>query len=60
MLKKLKAKVFMNLCNYHGKMGMYYFKKIDAYGPENNEELFKKVKKHFAKETKALEKLVQL
>ena len=60
MLKNIKKHVLKLLYEYHYHMSNYYYKKVDAYGPENNDYWESKVVKHANKEFELVEKLVQL
>lgn len=60
MLKSIKKHVYKLLYEYHYRMSNYYYKQVDAYGPERNDYWDAKVIKHANKEFEMLEKLVQL
>ena len=50
MLTKFKKFIMKYVALYHEKMANYYFGKVDAYGPDNNEHWMKKVTYHVNKE----------
>lgn len=60
MLKKFKKHALKLLYAYHYHVSNYYYKKVDAYGPENNDYWESKVVKHTNKEFELVEKLIQL
>ena len=60
VLKNIKKHVLKLLYEYHYHMSNYYYKKVDAYGPEDNDYWESKVVKHANKEFELVEKLVQL
>lgn len=60
MLKSIRKHVLEAMYNYHYHMSNYYYGKVDAYGPENNDYWENKVVKHANKEFEIVEKLVQM
>lgn len=60
MLKKIKKHVLMAMYNYHYHMSNHYYRKVDAYGPDNNAHWGDKVAKHVNKEFELVNKLVQM
>ena len=60
MLKNIKKHVLKLLYEYHYHVSNYYYKKVDAYGPENNDYWESKVVKHANKEFEMVEKLLKL
>lgn len=60
MLKFVKKHVWKIMYEYHYRMSNYYYRKVDAYGPDNNDYWGEKVVKHTKKEFELVEKLVQL
>lgn len=50
MLKQIRRSVLKIMYQYHRAMGDYYFRKIDEYGPENNDYWAEKIGKHVDKE----------
>ena len=60
MLKSIKKHVYELLYDYHYRAGNYYYRKVDAYGPEYNDRWEDKVAKHMRKELKFADKLHHL
>ena len=60
MLKTIKKHVYELLYNYHYHMGNYWYRKVDAYGPEHNDRWEDRVAKHMRKELWVAGKLHQL
>ena len=60
MLKNIKKHALKLMYDYHYYAGNYYYKKVDAYGPEHNDVWENKVAKHMRKEFELVNKLVQL
>lgn len=60
MLKNIKKHVLKVMYKYHYHMSNYYYRKVDAYGPEKNAYWGEKVNKHISKEFELVNKLVQL
>lgn len=60
MLKKIKKHALKIMYDYHYHMSNYYYRKVDAYGPEHNDYWSEKVEKHVNKEFELVNKLVQM
>lgn len=50
MLKQVRRSVLKVMYKYHRAMADYAFRKIDEYGPDNNEHWIGVVNKHVDKE----------
>ena len=58
MLKNIKRHVCKLMYKYHYHMANYCYRKVDTYGPEDNDYWEGKLVKHVHKELEMLRKLV--